>query len=143
MSNRKARKKPPRFKCKISYIKDYDWSSFHTYADSIIDLKKFKFPQAVWRNIRKYASITLKDADTLDNIVFFGSSVTRCNHRVHWEITDRGKLGKEAARTLGKMGGKAGVGKSKVRGDSNYYKMLAQKSVNARLKKKLANVQNQ
>lgn len=140
--NRKRKRKPfPRFKCQFKFIKDYKWYSHHTYSDSIVHMQRTKFPDAVWRNLKMYADLYFDEAQTMDNIFFWGSCVTRCNHRIHWEITDRGKQGKEAARILGQMGGKSGVGKKKVRGDSNYYKMLAQKSVNARLKKKLAKIE--
>ena len=88
-----------------------------------------------------YASLDFDEAETLDNIFFWGSCVTRCNHRIHWEITDRGKMGKEAARTLGRIGGKSGTGKNKVRGDSNYYKLLAKLSVAARQKKKFDRIE--
>lgn len=85
-----------------------------------------------------YGDLNFKESETLDNIFFWGSCVTRCNHRLRWEITDRGKMGKEAARTLGRIGGKSGTGKNKVRGDSNYYKLLAKLSIAARQKKKIA-----
>ena len=138
MKAKRTRKKPPRYKCLIKYINDYNWCTFKTYADCIVILQRKKFPQAVWRNLRKYADLHFDEAETLDNIFFWGSCVTRCNYRIHWEITDRGKMGKEAARTLGRMGGKSGTGKNKVRGDSNYYKLLAKLSVAARQKKKIA-----
>lgn len=137
MNQKRKRPKPRRFKCVIKHIKNYEWRRFCTFSDSIVILQQTKFPEAVWRNLKMYADLKFSEAETLDNIFFWGSCVTRCNHRLRWEITDRGKQGKEAARILGKMGGESGTGKAKVRGDSNYYKLLAQKSVNARLKKKL------
>lgn len=141
MKAKRTRKKPPRYKCQIKFIKDYEWVSFNCYSDCIIKLQRKKFPQSVWRNLKMYAALYFDEAETLDNIFFWGSCVTRCNHRVHWEITDRGKMGKEAARTLGKMGGKSGTGKNKRRGDSNYYSLLGKLSVAARLKKKIASEQ--
>jgi len=140
MKAKRKRPKPPRYKCVIKYIKDYEWCTFKTYSSCIINLQRKKFPEAVWRNLKKYADLNFNETQTLDNIFFWGSCVTRCNHRVHWEITDRGKMGKEAASTLGKIGGKSGTGKNKIRGDSNYYKLLAKLSVAARQKKKLAMV---
>ena len=93
----------------IKLLKDYKWHSYNCYSDCIIQLQQSKFSESVYRNFKMYAQLKFTEAETLDNIFFWGSCVTRCNHRVHWEITDRGKMGKEAARTLGKIGGRSGT----------------------------------
>lgn len=47
----------------------------------------------------------------------------------------------QAAQELGKLGGKAGTGKSKVRGDAEYYRQNALKAHIARKKNKEARSQ--
>lgn len=49
------------------------------------------------------------------------------------------KYTKEFFQKAGQKGGKAGTGKSKVRGDSEYYRKIALKSVESRRKKKEEN----
>ena len=60
----------------------------------------------------------------------------RTGEKLHWELYYRGNQIKEAARLLGQIGGQNGVGKKKVRGDSNYYRMLQLKGALAKRKKK-------
>jgi len=60
----------------------------------------------------------------------------RTGGKLHWELYYRGNQVKEAARLLGQIGGQNGVGKKKVRGDSNYYRMLQLKGALAKRKKK-------
>lgn len=134
MKAKRTREKPPRYKLTFWVKKG---PKIRVFSDCIKQLKFPRFTHSFYRNYKMYADVIFTTAETLDNIFFWGSTVTRCNNRVHWEVTDRAKMGREAARTLGKLGGSNGTGQAKVRGDSNYYKLLAQKSLNKRLKNKL------
>ena len=51
------------------------------------------------------------------------------------KVYDREDRVKEAARLLGAIGGTAGRGKKKVRGDSNYYRVLRYKGIEKQRKK--------
>ena len=51
------------------------------------------------------------------------------------QVIDREDRVKEAARILGAIGGTAGRGKKKVRGDSNYYRVLRYKGIEKQRKK--------
>ena len=56
-----------------------------------------------------------------------GYTIAVTGERINYVIIDRKNRIKEAARLLGQIGGQAGIGKKKVRGDSNYYRSLRMK----------------
>jgi hypothetical protein len=56
-----------------------------------------------------------------------GHIICVTGERIDYTIIDRKDKVKEAARLLGQVGGQAGYGKKKVRGDSNYYRLLRAK----------------
>ena len=60
---------------------------------------------------------------------FRGYTIAISGERINYVIIDRKNTIKEAARLLGQIGGQAGTGKKKVRGDSNYYRVLRMKGV--------------
>ena len=61
-----------------------------------------------------------------------GWTITACGKRVNWVMGFRGNRVAEAARVIGGLGGSAGKGASKVRGDSNYYQLLRLKGLETR-----------
>jgi len=67
-----------------------------------------------------------------------GHAICSNGERINWELYYRGNKVQEAAKLLGQIGGQNGVGKKKVRGDSNYYKMLQLKGTLKRSKQKKA-----
>jgi len=92
-----------------------------------LDMKhiKMRFPDACRRAFK--VSTQLFDHDMKEissNKYWMGSSLTMCGNRVTFDIHNRKDLVKDAARLLGQIGGQNGIGKKKVRGDSNYYRML-------------------
>ena len=60
---------------------------------------------------------------------FRGYTIAISGERINYVIIDRKNTIKEAARLLGQIGGQAGTGKKKVRGDSNYYRVLRMKGI--------------
>ena len=65
----------------------------------------------------------------LNDNEYRGYTIALTGERISYIIIDRKNRIKEAARLLGQIGGQAGTGKKKVRGDSNYYRVLRMKGV--------------
>ena len=63
----------------------------------------------------------------VSNNEWHGHTICATGERINYTIIDRKDKVKEAARLLGQVGGQAGYGKKKVRGDSNYYRLLRAK----------------
>ena len=61
-----------------------------------------------------------------------GWTISVCGNRINWIMGFRGNRVREAAATIGSLGGSAGRGQSKVRGDSNYYQLLRMKGLEKR-----------
>ena len=71
----------------------------------------------------------------VSNTEWHGKSISVCGKPILIQVIDREDRVKEAARILGAIGGTAGRGKKKVRGDSNYYRVLRYKGIEKQRKK--------
>ena len=92
-----------------------------------------RMPEAVHRKWGLWCNMNTKSQQPVGKDYWEGHSIAATGERIYWELYYRGNRVKEAAKLLGQIGGQNGVGKKKVRGDSNYYKMLQLKGA---LKKK-------
>ena len=68
-----------------------------------------------------------RQVEQLSQNEWHGYTICVTGERINYSIINRRDSIKEAARLLGQIGGQAGRGKKKVRGDSNYYKLLRAK----------------
>ena len=96
---------------------------------------KLRLPDAVYRAFYLQTTMIMDDLSQISNSEWYGVLNTMCGKRIQYRIIDRKDRIKEAARLLGQIGGQAGRGKKKVRGDSNYYQLLRLKGLEKRRKK--------
>ena len=96
---------------------------------------KIRLPDAVYRAFYLQTTMIMDDLSQISNSEWYGVLNTMCGKRIQYRIIDRKDRIKEAARLLGQIGGQAGRGKKKVRGDSNYYQLLRLKGLEKRRKK--------
>jgi hypothetical protein len=96
---------------------------------------KLRLPDAVYRAFYLQTTMIMDDLSQISNNEWYGVLNTLCGKRIQYRIIDRQDRIKEAARLLGQIGGQAGRGKKKVRGDSNYYQLLRLKGLEKRRKK--------
>ena len=73
-----------------------------------------------------------KTREEIGTDLWRGWTITACGNRVNWTMGYRGNRVAEAAAIIGGIGGSAGRGQSKVRGDSNYYQLLRMKGLEKR-----------
>ena len=88
---------------------------------------RLKFSEAIHRKWKIWANMNLDLTDQVSDNEWHGYTIAPTGERFNFIIIDRRDRVKEAARLLGQIGGQAGRGKKKVRGDSNYYKLLRAK----------------
>lgn len=94
-----------------------------------------RMPEAVHRKWGLWCNMNTKTQEPIGDNFWRGHTFcARGGQRIDWELYYRGNRIKEAAKLLGQIGGQNGVGKKKVRGDSNYYKMLQLKGALKRRK---------
>jgi len=96
---------------------------------------KLRLPDSVYRAFYLQTTMIMDDLSQISNNEWYGVLNTMCGKRIQYRIIDRKDRIKEAARLLGQIGGQAGRGKKKVRGDSNYYQLLRLKGLEKRRKK--------
>ena len=96
---------------------------------------KLRLPDAVYRAFYLQTTMIMDDLTQISNNEWYGVLNTMCGKRIQYRIIDRKDRIQEAARLLGQIGGQAGRGKKKVRGDSNYYQLLRLKGLEKRRKK--------
>lgn len=96
---------------------------------------KLRLPDAVYRAFYLQTTMIMDDLTQISNNEWYGVLNTMCGKRIQYRIIDRKDRIQEAARLLGQIGGQAGRGKKKVRGDSNYYQLLRLKGLEKRIKK--------
>lgn len=96
---------------------------------------KLRLPDAVYRAFYLQTTMIMDDLSQISNSEWYGVLNTMCGKRIQYRIIDRKDRIHEAARLLGQIGGQAGRGKKKVRGDSNYYQLLRLKGLEKRRKK--------
>jgi hypothetical protein len=90
---------------------------------------KHKIPEAIQRQWKLRANMNIDGLRKISNNEWHGFTIAITGERINYIIFDRRDLIKEAAKLLGQVGGQAGTGKKKVRGDSNYYRVLRMKGV--------------
>lgn len=96
---------------------------------------KLRLPDAVYRAFYLQTTMIMDDLSQISHSEWHGVLNTLCGKRIQYRIIDRKDRIHEAARLLGQIGGQAGRGKKKVRGDSNYYQLLRLKGLEKRRKK--------
>lgn len=97
-----------------------------------------RMPEAVHRKWGFWCHMNTRSQVPVGEDYWEGHTICSNGERVNWELYYRGNKVQEAAKLLGQIGGQNGVGKKKVRGDSNYYKMLQLKGALKRQKQKKA-----
>ena len=98
------------------------------FGESIDHLKQ-RVPEAILRQWKLRANLNTDFMHKLSSNEYRGYTIAITGERINYIIIDRRDLIKEAAKLLGQIGGQAGTGKKKVRGDSNYYRVLRMKGV--------------
>ena len=94
-----------------------------------IDHLKQRVPEAIQRQWKLRANLNTDFMHQVSDNEYRGYTIAVTGERINYVIIDRKNRIKEAARLLGQIGGQAGTGKKKVRGDSNYYRVLRMKGV--------------
>jgi hypothetical protein len=95
---------------------------------------KLKIPEAIQREWKLRANMNIDSLKQVSYNEWHGHTIAITGERINYIIVDRKDRIQEAARLLGQIGGQAGVGKKKVRGDSNYYRVLRMKGINKKHK---------
>lgn len=98
------------------------------FGESIDHLKQ-RVPEAIQRRWKLRANLNTDFMHQLSDNEYRGYTIAVTGERINYIIIDRKNRIKEAAKLLGQIGGQAGTGKKKVRGDSNYYRVLRMKGV--------------
>ena len=119
MRKKKRLKKVFRYKVKVTF----GTKLFSVFAHSL-PMLKINFGDRVKQVLKMDALLMFKNADQITSDWWIGSSVTSCNKRIFWEAFDLIGKTSNAGQVLGQIGGSNGRGKSKVRGDSEYYNKL-------------------
>lgn len=88
---------------------------------------RLKLPEAIHRKWKIWANMNLDLVSQVSDNEWHGYTLAPTGERFNFTIINRRDRIKEAARLLGQIGGQAGRGKKKVRGDSNYYRLLRAK----------------
>lgn len=105
-----------------------------------IDHLKQRVPEAIQRQWKLRANLNTDFMHQLSDNEYRGYTIAVTGERINYVIIDRKNRIKEAARLLGQIGGQAGTGKKKVRGDSNYYRVLRMKGVEKNKQKMRENI---
>ena len=132
MPKKKRLKKVFRYKVKVTY----GTKSFSVFAHSL-PMLKINFGNRVKQVLKMDALLMFRDADQVTSDWWIGSSVTSCNNRIFWEVFDLIGKTSNAGQVLGQIGGSNGRGKSKIRGDSEYYNKLRLLGLQKRRENKL------
>ena len=105
-----------------------------------IDHLKQRVPEAIHRQWKLRANLNTDFMNQVSDNEYRGYTIAVTGERINYVIIDRKNRIKEAARLLGQIGGQAGTGKKKVRGDSNYYRVLRMKGVEKNKQKLRENI---
>ena len=127
--NRKITKQN-KFACVLSY-KGKTRKCFARDWDHL----KQRAPDAIRRTWYLWANLNLDHLDQVSQNEWHGKIISVCGKPILCKVYDRADRVKEAARLLGAIGGASGKGKKKVRGDSNYYRLLRYKGIEKKRKK--------
>jgi|TARA_Y100000289_G_C3873920_1_gene125014 hypothetical protein len=105
-----------------------------------IDHLKQRVPEAIHRQWKLRANLNTDFMHQVSDNEYRGYTIAVTGERINYVIIDRKNRIKEAAMLLGQIGGQAGTGKKKVRGDSNYYRVLRMKGVEKNKQKMRENI---
>jgi hypothetical protein len=105
-----------------------------------IDHLKQRVPDAIQRQWKLRANLNTDFMHQVSDSEYRGYTIAITGERINYFIIDRKNRIKEAAKLLGQIGGQAGTGKKKVRGDSNYYRVLRMKGVEKNKQKMRKNI---
>jgi len=99
-----------------------------------------RVPEAIQRTWKIRCNMNIDSINEVSHSERHGHTFSICGKRIDYIIIDRRDRVKEAARLLGQIGGQSGTGKKKVRGDSNYYRVLRMKGVEKSKQKMRENI---
>ena len=119
---------------KLACVLSYNGKKRKCFARDWDHLKQ-RAPEAIRRTWYLWANLNLAHLNQITNNEWHGKIISICGKPIMCKVYDREDRVKEAARLLGAMGGTAGRGKKKVRGDSNYYRVLRYKGIEKQRKK--------
>jgi hypothetical protein len=115
-----AKRKRKRFKITFHYGDE----SRNAYANDVFEMRS-RFRDSLLRNFKdKVATWKMEDGHQISPQEWQGQCVTLKLRTVRWHLVDSENQVSKAAAIIGAIGGRAGVGKAKRRGDSNYYRNL-------------------
>jgi hypothetical protein len=121
--NRKITKQN-KFACVLSY----NGKTRKCFAKDWDNLR-VRVSMAIRREWYLGANLVLDELNQISQNEWHGRIISVCGKPILCKIYDREDRVKEAARLLGAIGGSSGTGKKKVRGDSNYYRVLRYKGI--------------
>ena len=127
--NRKITKQN-KFACVLSY----NGKTRKCFARDWDHLKQ-RAPEAIRRTWYLWANLNLDHLNQISQNEWHGKIISVCGKPILCKVYDREDRVQEAARLLGAIGGASGTGKKKVRGDSNYYRLLRYKGIEKKRKK--------
>jgi hypothetical protein len=119
---------------KLACVLSYNGKTRKCFARDWDHLKQ-RAPEAIRRTWYLWANLNLAHLNQISQNEWHGKIISVCGKPVMCKVYDREDRVKEAARLLGAIGGTAGRGKKKVRGDSNYYRVLRYKGIEKQRKK--------
>jgi hypothetical protein len=119
---------------KLACLLSYNGKIRKCFAKDWDHLKQ-RAPDAVRRTWYLWCNVNLENLHPVSNNEWHGVVYSVCGKPIKVQVFDREDRVKEAARLLGAIGGTAGRGKKKVRGDSNYYRLLRYKGLEKQRKK--------
>ena len=119
---------------KFACILSYNGKTRKCFAKDWDNLR-VRVSMAIRREWYLGANLVLDELDQISQNEWHGRIISVCGKPILCKIYDREDRVKEAARLLGAIGGTAGRGKKKVRGDSNYYRVLRYKGIEKQRKK--------
>lgn len=127
-------KRKPNKKNKLACILSYNGKTRKCFARDW-DHLKIRGSEAIRREWYLWCNVNLADLHQISSNEWHGIVYSVCGKPIKVQVFDREDRVKEAARLLGAIGGSSGTGKKKVRGDSNYYRVLRYKGLEKQRKK--------
>lgn len=127
-------KRKPNKKNKLACVLSYNGKTRKCFAKDWVHLR-VRGSEAIRRAFGLLANVNLDCMTQVSQNEWHGKSISVCGKPILIHVIDREDRVKEAARLLGQIGGSSGTGKKKVRGDSNYYRVLRYKGIEKQRKK--------
>lgn len=114
----------PKKKHKWKITFKYGDESRNAFANDVYEMRS-RFRESLQRNFKdKVATWKMEDGHQISPQEWQGQLVTLKQKIVKWHLLDTENQVSKAAAIIGAIGGRAGVGKAKRRGDSAYYRNL-------------------